>query len=82
MAKRKDRSGTDRMTKPDMIATSALIIGGLNWAAVALSRKDLVTRIVRSKYGKPNRWSRAVYGLVGAAAVYSVARSGARAVTN
>jgi uncharacterized membrane protein YuzA (DUF378 family) len=62
------------MSTSDIVATSALVVGGLNWAAVAITRKDLVTRIARSKYGKPNPASRVLYGLVGLAAAYSVAR--------
>jgi uncharacterized membrane protein len=58
------------MNPLDTVATTLVTIGGLNWGLVGLADKDLVAAI----FGKKSAASRVVYGLVGAAAAYSVAR--------
>ncbi len=54
------------MKTTDVIAAIVLVIGGLNWGLVALARVDLVSAILGELSGS----TRAVYALVGMAAVY------------
>jgi uncharacterized membrane protein YuzA (DUF378 family) len=54
------------MKKLDVLAAVSLVIGGLNWGAVALTGTDLVGAI----FGELSAASRLVYGLVGIAALY------------
>ena len=58
----------------DTIAAALLIVGGLNWGLVALAEWDLVATITGDDFGQTNPVSRLVYGLVGASAVYAIAR--------
>jgi uncharacterized membrane protein YuzA (DUF378 family) len=62
------------MRKLDVLAGLLLVVGGLNWGLVAIDRFDLVAWIVGLEFGQTNVASRIVYGLVGLAAVYEVAR--------
>lgn len=52
-----------------LIALVLLVIGGLNWALVGLFNFDLVAAI----FGRMSVLSRAVYVVVGLAAVYAIA---------
>ena len=62
------------MSKRDALAAGLLIVGGLNWGAVALTESDLVARVAGGMvFGETNGVSRGVYGLVGAAALYGLA---------
>ena len=61
------------MKKLDLAARSLLIVGGLNWWSVGAGRFDLVAWATRSPK-RPNVAARMIYGIVGAAAVYSLAR--------
>ena len=54
------------MKKLDVIAAVLLVVGGLNWAVVGLTGSDLVGAL----FGNLTPSSRAVYILVGFAAVY------------
>jgi uncharacterized protein len=56
----------------DRAATALLVVGGLNWGLVGLSRFDLVATIFGKDYGETNAGSRIVYGLVGLAAAYGI----------
>ena len=60
------------MKKLDLLAAALLVVGGLNWGLVALAEFDLVAWIVGLTFGETNAVSRAVYGLVGLAAVYGI----------
>jgi uncharacterized membrane protein len=62
------------MNPLDTIATALVVIGGLNWGAVALRKKDLVSPLFGERYGASRGGQRVVYALVGAAALYSVGR--------
>jgi uncharacterized membrane protein YuzA (DUF378 family) len=57
-----------RMSVIDYIAMALLIIGGLNWAAVALFNVDLVATL----FGVLSPAAKLVYLLVGIAALYSI----------
>lgn len=57
-----------RMSALDYIAMALLIIGGLNWASVALFNVD----VVASLFGVNSAAARLVYLLVGIAALYSI----------
>jgi uncharacterized protein len=54
------------MKKLDVIAAVLLVVGGLNWGVVALTGSDLVGALL----GDLSPASRAVYLLVGLAALY------------
>ena len=60
------------------LAAVLLIVGGLNWGLVALAEFDLVAWITGQEFGETSALSRIVYGLVGLAAVYGIARLAAR----
>lgn len=63
------------MLKPfDLAARSLLIVGGLNWLAIAAGRRDLVADATRSRFGRPNLAARIVYGIVGGGALWSLSR--------
>ena len=51
-----------------------MIVGGLNWGLVAIAEFDLVAALVGLEFGETNAVSRAIYGLVGASAVYQIAQ--------
>ncbi|MEZ5102424.1 MAG: SRPBCC family protein [Thermoleophilia bacterium] len=68
------------MTKLDTAATALVTVGALNWGLVGLARFDLVGRLLAGAgFGRTSAASRVVYGLVGAAGAYSVARFALRA---
>lgn len=50
----------------DIVVALLLVVGGLNWGLVGFLGFDLVAAI----FGEMSALSRAVYGLVGLAAVY------------
>ena len=54
------------MKKLDVVAAGLLVIGGLNWGVVGLTGSDLVGALL----GSLSPASRAVYLLVGVAALY------------
>lgn len=54
------------MKKLDVIAAVLLVVGGLNWGVVGLTGSDLVGAL----FGPLSAASRAVYLLVGLAALY------------
>jgi uncharacterized membrane protein YuzA (DUF378 family) len=56
------------MKKLDLIIWTLLAIGGLNWGLVGIFKFDLVATI----FGEMSVLSRAVYSLVGLAAVYDI----------
>ena len=58
----------------DTLAGTLLIVGGLNWGLVAIAKFDLVAWITGDDFGQTNPVSRVIYGLVGLAAVYAIAR--------
>jgi len=62
----------------DTIAVALLIVGGLNWGLVAVAEWDLVATITGDDFGQTNPVSRVIYGLVGASAVYAIARLASR----
>jgi uncharacterized protein len=63
------------MKKLDLLAATLLIVGGLNWGLVAIAKFDLVAAIFGGMdFGETNAASRVVYGLVGLAALYELAR--------
>ena len=63
------------MKKLDLLAATLVLVGALNWGLVAVAKFDLVAAIFGGMdFGETNAGSRVVYGLVGLAAVYGVAR--------
>ena len=65
------------MRKLDVLAAVLLVVGGLNWGLVALAKFDLVAALAGLEFGETNAVTRAVYGLVGLAALYQVVQLGA-----
>ena len=61
------------MKSLNALAATLVIVGGLNWGLVAIAEFDLVAWIFGEEFGTTNAASRIVYGLVGLAAVYSIA---------
>ena len=61
----------------NLLAVTLLVVGGLNWGLVAVAEFDLVATIVGHEFGETTAASRAVYGLVGLAAVYQIAQQSA-----
>lgn len=62
------------MKRNDIAAASLVIIGGINWGLVAVADFDLVAKLTGQSFGETNKASKLVYGLVGAAALYSAAQ--------
>ena len=61
------------MKRLDALAAILLLVGGLNWGLVAVAKFDLVAWICGGmEFGETNAASRAIYGLVGLAAVYGI----------
>jgi len=59
------------MKKLDILASTLLVIGGLNWGLVALANFDLVAAITGAGgFGNKNALGVLIYGLVGLAALY------------
>lgn len=57
----------------DVLVAGLLVLGGLNWGLIGLFRVDLVAAICGGlEFGETNVLSRLIYGVVGAAAAYSV----------
>ncbi len=54
----------------DWISRILVIIGGLNWGLIAISRYDAVARV----FGVDTGATRFVYGLVGLAAIWELIR--------
>jgi uncharacterized protein len=66
-------TGGGQMKKLDVLAATLVLVGGLNWGLVAVARFDLVAWICGGlDFGETNAASRAIYGLVGLAAVYGI----------
>ena len=65
------------MKNLDILAAVLLVVGGLNWGLVAVAEFDLVATLVGLDFGETNAASRAIYGLVGLAAVYQLVQQGA-----
>ena len=62
------------MKKLDLLAAVLVIVGALNWGLVAIAEFDLVAALVGLDFGETNALSRVVYGLVGLAGAYGLAR--------
>jgi uncharacterized membrane protein YuzA (DUF378 family) len=62
------QSGGAVMTALDYLAMVLLIVGGLNWAMVALFNIDVVATV----FGAGSAATRLVYLVIGACALYSI----------
>lgn len=54
------------MKSMDLVAAALLVVGGLNWGLVGVANLDLVAAL----FGTGSILAKAVYALVGVAAVY------------
>jgi uncharacterized membrane protein YuzA (DUF378 family) len=64
------------MKKLDLAAASLVIVGGLNWLSVAAGKYDLIAAATGKKghFGRTNLATRAVYGVIGGGALWSLSR--------
>ena len=62
------------LTAFDYTTRALVIIGALNWGLVALAEFDLVAEIFGLEFGETNGVTRVIYGLVGLAALWELAR--------
>jgi len=58
------------MRQVDVIATTLLIVGALNWGLVGLARFDLVAALFGMQFGETSALTSVIYGLVGIAGAY------------
>ena len=72
--RRKERE----MNGMDLTAKVLAGIGAINWGLVALAEFDLVAAIFGLEFGETNAATRVVYGLVGLAGPWVIARLFAR----
>jgi uncharacterized membrane protein YuzA (DUF378 family) len=69
------------MKKTDGVALALAVVGALNWGLVAVAKFDLVAAIFGMDFGQTNPATRVVYGLVGASALWLIARARALVAT-
>jgi uncharacterized membrane protein YuzA (DUF378 family) len=67
------------MKKIDILAGALAIVGAVNWGLVAVAEFDLVATLFGLDFGETNAATRVVYGLVGASALWLIARTPALA---
>ena len=67
------------MSGIDIVARILAGIGAVNWGLVALAEFDLVAAIFGLEFGQTNAATRVVYGLVGLAGLWVIARLFSRA---
>lgn len=60
------------MKSMDVLAAVLLVVGGVNWGLVGAADFDLVAAITGDQFGQTNVFSRVLYLLVAAAAIYQV----------
>jgi len=61
----------------DVLVTTLLVVGGLNWGLVALANFDLVAFLTQAGgFGNKNVLGAVIYGLVGLAALYQILQWG------
>ena len=58
------------MRQVDVIATTLLVVGALNWGLVGFARFDLVAALFGMRFGETSALTSVIYGLVGIAGVY------------
>ena len=63
------------MKKANVLATSLIAVGGVNWGLVSIAELDLVAKLFGLRFGETNAATRTIYGLVGAATVLRIAQS-------
>ncbi len=54
----------------DVVAATLVVVGALNWGAIAVARFDLVAALFGMRFGEISTVSAAVYGLVGLSGLY------------
>ena len=58
------------MKQIDVIATTLLVVGALNWGLVGVARFDLVAALFGMSFGETSALTSVIYGLVGIAGLY------------
>jgi uncharacterized membrane protein YuzA (DUF378 family) len=58
------------MRQVDVIATTLLVVGALNWGLVGFARFDLVAALFGMQFGETSPLTAVAYGLAGIAGVY------------
>ena len=61
------------MRQLDVIATTLLVVGALNWGLVGFARFDLVAALFGMEFGGTSALTSVIYGLVGIAGAYRAA---------
>lgn len=67
-----------KMNFLDGLMMVLLVVGGLNWGLVGLTKIDLVASVIGTSFGEVNLASQVVYTLVGVAAVYTAVKKFSR----
>jgi uncharacterized membrane protein YuzA (DUF378 family) len=63
------------MKKLDLVAASIGIVGGVNWLSIGAGKYDLIGHVAGKRdFGDTNLASRTLYGIMGGAALWSLAR--------
>jgi uncharacterized membrane protein YuzA (DUF378 family) len=63
------------MKKLDLVAASIGIVGGANWLSIGAGKYDLIAKVSgKQRFGETNLASRTLYGIIGGAALWSLAR--------
>jgi uncharacterized membrane protein YuzA (DUF378 family) len=58
------------MRQVDVIATTLLVVGALNWGLVGFARFDLVAALFGMPFGETSALTSVIYGLVRIAGLY------------
>lgn len=63
---------TPHLNPLEWLAAVILVVGGLNWGLVGLFEFDLVAELFGEEFGTTNWFTRLVYIVVGASAIYTL----------
>jgi uncharacterized membrane protein YuzA (DUF378 family) len=58
------------MRQVDVLATTLVVVGALNWGLVGFAHFDLVAALFGMQFGETSTLTSVIYGLVGIAGVY------------
>jgi len=58
------------MRQLDVLATTLLVVGAVNWGLVGIARFDLVAALFGMQFGETSAITSVIYSLVGLAGVY------------
>lgn len=58
------------MRQVDVLVTTLVVVGAVNWGLVGVARFDLVAALFGMEFGETSALTSVIYGLVGIAGVY------------